>query len=162
MNRLVNFDKVCGVIFVTLLVLGASQLGWATEQAATPTLAGGIPQIDTVSDDGDGNIRISWSLHVPEGEVLSTTGDPDQIHVSWQAATRGNSKTLSDATSTDPSNDLVVDTGIGDASWIVEDTYTVTLSAKYPGYSWLAGLPEGGVSVTVQGGGSAIEAPAED
>ena len=152
MSALSSFGRMWWwAVLASALVLGAAA---ASAQDGPPTLDGYIPYVDSATDDGDGEIRISWSFHVLDGWEVATTNHPDEILVEWQAEERGNSTYLSDSTSTNPANDLVVDTGIGSIASLAEETFTVTMMARY-GSKWMYGLPEEGVSVTVQGGGSA-------
>lgn len=159
MNGMLKFDKVRwgAAILAGVLLFGAVLVSaQSSDNSGHSQAKARYPQIDSVADDGDGHIRISWSLYVPSTfNGVSYTGNPSRIFVEWHAQTGtgfSNSTELNDSSSTNPENDLVVDLGIGDNPAIEEETYTVKMAVDYPHTSWFASIPVGGVSVTVQGG----------
>ncbi|MDE0005662.1 MAG: hypothetical protein OXQ29_23470 [Rhodospirillaceae bacterium] len=111
-----DFARMRRALLAGLLGLGLVVL-CPGEALAVASLAGPQVVIDSITDDGGGRIRVSWSLESepPEGHRFSNS-QPDKVCVAWSVVengVRGKGTETCFTSEISSQSDLVVDTGIG-------------------------------------------------
>ena len=148
MNRLIlgipDFAKMRRALLASVLGLGLVAL-WPSVAFGKGVTAGPEALLDSATDDGDGRIRVSWSLSEAPEDIEFLNDHPDKVCVSWAVVENGERGSGTETCFTSEASseaDLVVDTGIGGET---SAEYAVLLLTYYNG---LRMTPSGGYTYT--------------
>ena len=129
LNREVfNFDRtwralLAGVLGLILGLGAASVVGEITDN----TLLGPYALLDSATDNGDGKIRIEWSLQQAEEHQVFQNSHPDKVCVYWVEVGSGEEHTNTCFTSEiSNEDDLLIATGIGEGTTADYDVLLLT------------------------------------
>ena len=122
--------------FACLLGLGLVIVWSGTSSVTGQTvLRGPHAAVDSATDDGGGQIRVSWSLETtPPADHAYRTTTPDKVCVGWRTVANGEFGPMTHTCFTGEVSsqaDLVIDTGIGGDGPTTE--YELTLVPYYFG-----------------------------
>lgn len=120
-----------------VLGLGLAALWWGAAAAQTwVSQAGPQVEVRSVTDDGGGRIRISWSLEAAAPDVRFRNSHPQKVCVWWGAVENGTPGPVSETCFTGEASsqaDLLIDTGIGgDGPTAVYAAFTVPYYNNIP------------------------------
>lgn len=131
-----------------LLCVGALGLGlvapWSDATAIQVIVIGPAGVIDSATDDGDGEIRIEWSLSAAGENEVFVNPYPDEVCVRW-GKTGGSTTDTCFTEGMSTQTDLLVDTGLG-----ADEPATEYETVLYTYYNKAVRNPDDGfVTVTV-------------
>ena len=137
MNRLMpgipDFAKVRRALLASLLGLGLVALCPSVVVGKT-RMVGPSAVLDSATDDGDGKIRVSWSLQEAPADHVYANPHPEKVCVRWAEVENGERGSTTDTcfiSEASTEADLVVDTGIGGDG--PSAVYAVKMLAYYYG-----------------------------